>query len=112
MTAEVFITPSGAYFLSLGSKSWVYIQTNTFKDESKLQVLQYVEYAYWVKLTQEMLSEEQEMFSVYLFLNPPNKIIPVSISSFHKREVRVGEIQELPEWLCDYTEWTLVSLFS
>lgn len=61
-----------------------------------------MEYAYWVKLTQEMLSEEQEMFSVYLFLNPCNKIIPVSVSSFHKREVRGGEIQELPERLLLY----------
>lgn len=49
-----------------------------------------------------MLSEEQEMFSVYLFLNPCNKIIPVNISSFHKREVRGGKIQELPERLLLY----------
>lgn len=49
-----------------------------------------------------MFSEEQEMFSVYLFLNPCNKIIPVSVSSFHKREVRGGEIQELPELLLLY----------
>lgn len=36
MTTEVFIYSTlAAYFLSLGSKSWVDIQTSTFKDESK-----------------------------------------------------------------------------
>lgn len=55
-----------ANFVSLESESGVCIQSNALKNNSQLYVPQYVQYAYWIKLTQDVSSKEQEMFSVFI----------------------------------------------
>lgn len=76
------------FIVSLDRESLVSIQTNAFKKEFELQVSQYVECIYIyslicnIKLIEEVLSEEQEIFFMYLFMNGSIKAslsaIPVS----------------------------------